>query len=79
MYVYNPGREDIEKTNLYEFTKYSGISEISELYSKADSDPEWFWDSLVKYLHLSFFRPYESVMDDSRGPEIISIGKGMRS
>ncbi len=69
MYAYNPTREMIESTNIFKFAKYNNISEIQGLYARADSDPEWFWDSLVRYLGLSFFRNYDRVLDTGHGNE----------
>ncbi len=70
MYVYNPTREMIESTNIFKFAKYNNIKEIKDLYARADSDPEWFWDSLVRYLGISFFRNYDKVIDTGHGNEM---------
>lgn len=31
------------------------------------ADPAWFWDGLLTFLDIRFYRPYEKVLDMSRG------------
>ncbi len=68
-FVYNPPEELIRETNIFRFASSQGISDLDQLYSKADSDPEWFWDALVGELGIKFSSPYSKVSDNSAGKE----------
>src|SRR5262245_65000480 len=46
-----------------------GIESYWELVRRSQQDPLWFWPAAVDDLGLEFSRPWESVYDDSRGPE----------
>jgi len=44
-----------------------GVASYEELLERADREPEWFFDGLLKHIDYRFYRPYERVLDDSRG------------
>jgi acetyl-CoA synthetase len=46
-----------------------GIDDYWSLVARARDDVEWFWNAAIEDLGLEFFAPYESVLDDSHGPE----------
>ena len=46
-----------------------GIGDWRELVRRSQEDVEWFWDAAVRHLGIEFFRPYDRVLDDSRGPQ----------
>jgi acetyl-CoA synthetase len=64
--VWNPPPELTNRSNLRAFLEAHHIADYDELLCRADTDPEWFWGTIVS--QLDFFKPYESVMDLSRGP-----------
>ena len=64
-FVYSPANP--ENTNLMKFAKKHGISGISELYNRADADPDWFWPAVIEDVGISFFSQYAAVRDSSRG------------
>ncbi len=51
------------------FAQSHGIENYWDLVRRSAAEPEWFWDAVVHHLGIEFARPYESVMDDSRGIE----------
>ncbi|KDE58218.1 acetyl-CoA synthetase [Halostagnicola sp. A56] len=75
--VHEPSQEFVESTNAYEFMQTYGIDDYDELIERTTTDLEgveesgvdWFWDELVDYLGIEFFDPYDSVRDDSDGPQ----------
>ena len=52
---------------LRRFMQAHGCTTYVELCRKAVSDPDWFWDALVKALGIAWSTPYRQVMDTSPG------------
>ena len=46
-----------------------GFDDFAALQQRSQDDPEWFWPAAVEDLGLEFSRPWERVLDLSRGPE----------
>ena len=44
-----------------------GVASYEDLLERADREPEWFFSGLLKHIDYRFYRPYERVLDDSRG------------
>ena len=44
-----------------------GVASYDELLARADSQPGWFFEGLLKHLDLRFYRPYARAIDDSAG------------
>jgi acetyl-CoA synthetase len=63
--VWHPA--DIAKTNLGRFMHEHGIGTFAELRTRSMGEPDWFWDATVRFLGLEWFKPYEKVLDASRG------------
>jgi acetyl-CoA synthetase len=66
--VYEPDRETVESTNVYEFMQAFDIEDYDELVERS-RDVEWFWDLLPEYLGVEFYEEYDAVRDDSDGPQ----------
>ncbi|RDI72969.1 AMP-binding protein [Halopelagius longus] len=67
--VHRPSPEFAEATNVRAFMREYGIEDYDELIDRTCSDVEWFWDELVEYLGIEFYEGYDSVRDDSDGPQ----------
>jgi acetyl-CoA synthetase len=67
-FVWIPTPEDIERANVTRLMRSEGIDDYRDLVSRSQADPSWFWDAVVADLGIDFSTPYESVLDDSRGP-----------
>jgi acetyl-CoA synthetase len=75
--VHEPSREFVESTNVYQFMQAHDIDDYDALVERTttdvdgvdDSGVEWFWDTLPDYLGIDFYRDYDRVRDDSRGPQ----------
>jgi acetyl-CoA synthetase len=57
----------VERANVTRLMRAHGLADISALRRRAVEDPSWFWDAVVRDLDIPFSRPYDAVMDDSRG------------
>ena len=54
-------------SNLVNFMGRNGIPDYDALVTRADQDPEWFWDAAMKWLDIRFASTYRKVMDASAG------------
>jgi len=68
-FVWEPSSEVLERANVVRLMRRLGIDDYWELVRRAQEDPEWFWPAAIEDLELEFSRPWERVVDDSRGPE----------
>lgn len=55
------------RTRTAGFMRTHGIETYSELVTRSQDDPEWFWDEVVRFLGIPFSTPYEAVLDSSDG------------
>jgi acetyl-CoA synthetase len=67
--VWEPGAEVLEHANVVRFMRRHGLDDYWELVHRSHEDPEWFWPAAIEDMGLEFSHPWESVYDDSRGPE----------
>ena len=54
---------------LEQFLRRHGISDYDRLVERAAREPEWFWAAVMEFHGLHFFKPYERLLDVSKGPE----------
>ena len=66
-HVWNPTEGIVERANVARFMRAHGISTYHELVSRSTSDIAWFWQAVVDDLGIQFFRPYDTLLDLSRG------------
>jgi len=82
-FAYEPSREFVESTNVWQFMQEYGMADYDELIERTtgdvDGEPasgvDWFWDLLPEYLGIEFYEEYDEVRDDSgarRAPESAS-------
>ncbi|HEU5362587.1 MAG TPA: AMP-binding protein [Gaiellaceae bacterium] len=67
--VWRPGANTLEHANATRLLRRSGAASWDELQRRSWQEPEWFWPLCVEDLGLEFSRPWERVLDGSRGPE----------
>jgi acetyl-CoA synthetase len=65
--IWEPSDEVVERSRLKRFMNRHGIETFDELLRRADRDIEWFWDAAIRDIDVSFYRPYEKVVDLSHG------------
>ena len=66
-YIWEPTAETLEHARATAFMREHGIADWRELIRRSQDDVEWFWDAAVRFLGLEFFKPYDRVLDTSRG------------
>ena len=75
--VHEPSQEFVESTNVWQFMQAYDIPDretltertTSNLDGVPDSGVDWFWDELVDYLGIDFYEAYDTVRDDTDGPQ----------
>jgi acetyl-CoA synthetase len=65
--VWRPGRELVESCTLTAFLREHGLADYDALVRRADEEPEWFWNAIIRRFDIRFFRPFDKVMDSSKG------------
>ena len=72
--VWHPDPQIIAQSNIARFLAAAGIPRAdpegyNALLERADADPEWFWNLVIRETGVQFYQPYAQVMDTSRGIE----------
>jgi len=65
--AWRPSQAYFETSRLKRFMDRHGLADFDALMRRATEDIAWFWDAVSKDLDLEWYRPYESVVDQSRG------------
>src|SRR5688572_16496707 len=50
-----------------DYMKSVGISDWKELVKKSGEDTEWFWQTALDYVGMRWMKPYDQLMDTSKG------------
>ncbi|MBZ0216266.1 MAG: hypothetical protein K8F25_06935, partial [Fimbriimonadaceae bacterium] len=56
-----PSEPLIANSNLKAFIDAAGLADFDALQARADTDPEWFWNSAIQFIGTRFFKPYSVV------------------
>jgi acetyl-CoA synthetase len=67
--AWRPDRSMVESSNLQAFMRFAGVADYDALVARANAEPGWFDDLLIKHLDYRFYRPYDRILDQSRGAE----------
>jgi acetyl-CoA synthetase len=65
--VWRPSPEYAERSRLALFLRAHGIASLAELQRRSRDDPGWYWEAVERYLAVRWARPYDGVVDLSRG------------
>jgi acetyl-CoA synthetase len=68
-FIWAPTAEDVEGANLTRLARRLGVEGYHELHRVSVEEPDRFWPAVIDDLGLEFTKPWESVLDSSRGPE----------
>jgi acetyl-CoA synthetase len=67
-FAWRPSREVVEASNYAKFMRDHQIANFDELLKKADADPGWFYDAVIRWFDIRFSKPYSKILDVSKGP-----------
>jgi len=66
--VWRPDEATLEHANATRLVRRAGVADYAELVRRSAQEPAWFWPLAIEDMGLEFARPWETVVDDSRGP-----------
>jgi acetyl-CoA synthetase len=66
--VWRPDEATIEHANATRLVRRAGVADYGELVARSQEDPTWFWPLAIDDMGLEFAAPWDSVLDESRGP-----------
>ncbi|HUK94510.1 MAG TPA: AMP-binding protein [Gaiellaceae bacterium] len=67
--IWRPSDEVRERSNAMRLARRLGFDDYWELVRFSADEPERFWPAAIEDLGLEFARPWDQVVDESRGPE----------
>ncbi len=68
-FIWRPSPERIERANVTRLARRLGADGYRELHRISIEEPERFWPAVVEDLGIAFSRPWDAVVDTSRGAE----------
>jgi acetyl-CoA synthetase len=68
-FVWQPSPELVEAANVTRLGRRLGAADYHELHRISVEQPERFWPEVVEDLGIEFSRPWDELIDVSRGPE----------
>ena len=66
-YVWEASPDVLNATTLSRFLREHQLADFDALLKKADAEPHWFWDALLRFFAVRFSRPYTQILDTSGG------------
>jgi acetyl-CoA synthetase len=65
--AWRPSEAYLKRSRLLAFMERHGIGSLDELNRRSVADLDWFWRAVSEDLELEWYRPFEQVVDTSRG------------
>ncbi|MCP4168405.1 MAG: AMP-binding protein [Chloroflexi bacterium] len=66
-FVWHPTPSYIDGSHLQRFMTAHGIKTLPELQTRSVQDIAWYWETILDYLGIEFFAPYDQILDLSGG------------
>jgi acetyl-CoA synthetase len=67
--IWTPSDEVRERSNALRLARKLGFEDYASLVRFSAEEPERFWPAAIEDMGLEFSRPWDAVVDESRGPE----------
>jgi acetyl-CoA synthetase len=67
--IWTPSEEVRERSNALRLARKLGFDDYASLVRFSAEEPERFWPAAIADMGLEFSRPWDAVVDESRGPE----------
>ncbi|MCW2975393.1 MAG: AMP-dependent synthetase and ligase, partial [Actinomycetia bacterium] len=68
-FIWRPSAELVEQANVTRLARVLGAADYDELHRISVEEPDRFWPAVIDDLGIEFSRPWDAVVDASRGPE----------
>lgn len=66
-YVWEPSPDLVAQSNLTAFLRATGHANYDSLAAAAETDPAWLMEQVFKFCDVHFYKPYDKMLDTSRG------------
>jgi acetyl-CoA synthetase len=66
--IWTPSAEYVAESNIGRFMEKHGIASFEELRTRS-MDIEWFWEACLEDIGVDWYRPYDTLLDTSKGFE----------
>ncbi|MBM3557576.1 MAG: AMP-binding protein, partial [Alphaproteobacteria bacterium] len=66
-FAWRPTEAFRKATNWQSLFQAENLPDYTRLAAKADADPEWFWDAVIKWLGFRMVKPWTRLLDLSEG------------
>jgi acetyl-CoA synthetase len=66
-YLWVPSQSVLEHSNIRRFMNRHALPDHRSLVSRSIEDLSWFWNAVIEDLEIQFSRPFDMLMDTSRG------------
>ena len=66
---WTPTPELVAQSNLSAFLRQAGMPDYESLRERSDADPAWLMEQVFRFCDMRFYRPYQRMLDLSRGIE----------
>jgi acetyl-CoA synthetase len=66
-FVWHPSPDLVAQSNLQRFIDKHQLGSYQELMRRSTTDIAWFWDTVLRDLGVEFYKPYQKVVDLSKG------------
>jgi len=67
--VWRPPLDLVENAEISKFVEFARAEDYESLLERSNQEPEWFWNAVINYLDIRFYRNYDQVIDASGGME----------
>src|SRR5260370_40267791 len=69
MWIWKPTQRQIERTNVWQLMERLGFTDREEFLRYSGDHLGEFWGRLVDHIGIEWVRPYDNVLEASRGVE----------
>ncbi len=66
-FTWTPDAAIIAESNLMAFMQRHDVVDYAALLKRAEADPDWYWNAVLEDNDYRFYRPYDRVLDTSKG------------
>ena len=77
-YAWTPSPAQLEQANVVDLARALGCADYAELHHVSVEEPDRFWRAVAADLELELSRPWDAVLDDTRGIEWTTWFTGAR-
>ena len=68
--AWRPSADMLAQSNLLAFMRSLGVADYDALRQRAAEDMAWFWDAVIRYCGMRFYRPYDVVVRHEHEPDL---------